>query len=172
LTLALTYATESYLLIADLNRSPFNVGTQITLADWTCAQVADLNLRYGAPLRNAAEIERFFRLVGGHPYLVRRGLQEMRSQPWDIHALESAAEQDNGPYAGHLERLFVFLEMDSDAPPSTLTDAVRGVLRGEPCPSPQSFARLWSAGVLAGSSAQNATLRCGLYANFLRKRLR
>ncbi|MCW3099460.1 MAG: hypothetical protein JWL77_5078 [Chthonomonadaceae bacterium] len=172
LTLALTYATESYLLIADLNRSPFNVGTQITLSDWTCAQVADLNQRYGAPLRDAGEIERFYRLVGGHPYLVRRGLQEMRSQRMDIAALEAASEQDTGPYTGHLEQLFVFLTLDAETPHSSLTEAVLCVLRGEPCTSPQSFARLWSAGVLTGTSAQNAVLRCGLYAGFLRKRLR
>lgn len=173
LTLALTYATESYLLIADLNRSPFNVGTQITLSDWTRAQVADLNQRCGAPLRSAGEIERFYRLVGGHPSLVRRGLQEMRTQGMDIAALEAAAEQDTGPYAGHLERLFVFLALDGEPPQqSALSDALLCVLRGEPCPSAQSFARLWSAGVLAGTSAQNAVVRCGLYAQFLRKRLR
>ncbi|MCW3054073.1 MAG: hypothetical protein JWN14_3243 [Chthonomonadales bacterium] len=172
LTLALTYATESYLLIADLNRSPFNVGTQITLSDWTCAQVADLNQRCGAPLRSHDEVERFYRLLGGHPYLVRRGLQEMRAQHSDIAALEAASELETGPYAGHLERLFVFLALDTGTQgSSSLTEAVLCVLRGEPCPSVQSFARLWSAGVLAGTSAQNATLRCKLYANFLRKRL-
>lgn len=171
LTLALTYATESYLLIADLNRSPFNVGTQITLSDWTCAQVSELNQRYGAPLRSIAEVERFYRLVGGHPYLVRRGLQEMCSRQLDMGALEAASEQETGPYAGHLERLFVFLTLEADAPSASLTEAIRCVLRGDPCPSAQSFARLWSAGVLAGTSAQNATLRCGLYADFLRKRL-
>jgi DNA-binding SARP family transcriptional activator len=147
LTLALTYATESYLLIADLNR------------------------RYGAPLHSAAEIERFYRLVGGHPSLVRRGLQEMRTQHLDIAALEMASEEETGPYAGHLEQLFVFLTLDADASQASLTEAVLCVLRGAPCPSPRSFARLWSAGVVAGTSAQNATLRCNLYANFLRKRL-
>lgn len=171
LTLVLTYATEAYLLIADLNRSPFNVGTQITLSDLSLAQVAELNARYSSPLKSPSEIERFYALVGGHPYLVRRGLQEMQAQHGGIAALETDADRETSPYAGHLERLFVFLSLDSPAHDSALTDAVRAVLRGEPCPSPQSFSRLRSAGVLAGASAQEAMLRCRLYETFLRKRL-
>jgi DNA-binding SARP family transcriptional activator len=171
LTLILTYATEAYLLISDLNRSPFNVGTQVTLSDLTCAQVAELNQRYASPLQSAAEIEQFYKLVGGHPYLVRRGLQEMKHRKMDLAALESEADHESGPYAGHLERLFVFLSLDAETQDAELTEAVRRALRGEPCPSSHSFYRLRSAGVLIGASAQEATLRCRLYENFLRKRL-
>src|SRR5207302_5591608 len=67
LTLAIAYATEAHLFITDVNQSPFNVGTRLTLEDFTFEQVADLNDRYGAPLRDAAELARFVRLVGGHP---------------------------------------------------------------------------------------------------------
>src|SRR5207302_9487539 len=67
LTLAIAYATEHHLFITDVNQSPFNVGTRLTLEDFTFEQVADLNDRYGAPLRDAAELARFVRLVGGHP---------------------------------------------------------------------------------------------------------
>src|SRR5205814_7304959 len=50
LTLAMAYATEVHLLIQDLNQSPFNVGLQLTLQDFTFEQIADLNGRYGSPL--------------------------------------------------------------------------------------------------------------------------
>src|SRR5205823_4580609 len=80
-SLAIAYATEAHLFITDLNQSPFNVGTRLTLEDFTFEQVADLNRRYGEPLQDQAELERFFRLVGGHPYLVRRGLDEMTRHP-------------------------------------------------------------------------------------------
>ena len=56
LTLAIAYATEAHLFITDLNQSPFNVGTRLTLEDFTLEQVADLNRRYGAPLRDEAEV--------------------------------------------------------------------------------------------------------------------
>jgi DNA-binding SARP family transcriptional activator len=171
LTLILTYATEAYLLIADLNRSPFNVGAQVTLDDLNIGQVADLNQRYGAPLRDAGEVERFYNLVGGHPYLVRRGLQEMQARGMDFPALEAEADGEMGLYGSHLERLFVFLSLDAESQDAALVEAVRGVLRGEPCPSPHSFYRLRSAGVFVGASAREAALRCRLYENFLRRRL-
>ena len=41
---------------------------------------------------------------------------------------------------------------------------VRGVLRGEPCPTPESFYRLRSAGVLAGELETDVRPRCQLYA--------
>jgi AAA domain-containing protein len=40
LTLAMAYATEAHLFIADLNQSPFNVGTGLTLGDFTLEIVA------------------------------------------------------------------------------------------------------------------------------------
>ncbi len=52
LTLAIAYATETYLFIKDQNQSPFNVGTKLFLEDFTLQQLANLNQRYGSPLKN------------------------------------------------------------------------------------------------------------------------
>ena len=41
LTLVIAYATEAHLFITDLHQSPFNVGTKITLVDFTPEQVAE-----------------------------------------------------------------------------------------------------------------------------------
>ena len=59
LTLAIAYATEAHLFITDLNQSPFNVGTRLTLEDFAPAQVADLNGRYGLPLPDGEAVARF-----------------------------------------------------------------------------------------------------------------
>ena len=40
-------------------------------------EVAELNLRYGAPLQSEQERNRFFQLFHGHPALVRLGLDTM-----------------------------------------------------------------------------------------------
>ena len=45
--LVLVISTEPYLLIADVNQSPFNVGLHLGLSDFTVEQVRDLNLRHG-----------------------------------------------------------------------------------------------------------------------------
>src|SRR5436305_4713733 len=167
LTLAIVYATEAHLFITDQNQSPFNVGTRLELKDFTREQVGELNARYGSPLRDAEELERFYRLLGGHPYLVRRGLHEMATRNIGLDAVESHAQRDDGPFGDHLRRMLAQLGRDPE-----LRDAVQAVLRGGGCPPPDHFYRLRSAGVLAGETSEEARCRCQLYAAYLAHRLR
>lgn len=166
LTLAIAYATEAHLFITDPNRSPFNVGTRLELDDFTQEQVRDLNERYGGPLRGQDELERFHRLLNGHPYLVRRALHELAVTGAGVEALEARAHRDEWIFGNHLRRLRALLARDSE-----LNDAVRRVLCGERCPTPEAFYRLRSAGVLAGETAEEACPRCELYAVYLRRHL-
>src|SRR5207244_2221775 len=112
--------------------------------------VADLNGRHGSPLRDHEEIARFYRLVGGQPFLVRRGLLEMATHGLQIAALEAQADRDDGIFSDHLRRILVVLSRDAE-----LCDVVRGVLRGQACPTSHSFYRLRTAGVMAGESARD-----------------
>lgn len=166
LTLAIAYATEAHLFITDMNQSPFNVGTRLTLEDFTLDQLTDLNRRYGGPLRNAGEITRYYRLVSGQPYLTQRGLNAMVSQHLDIASLEAQADRDEGLFGDHLRRFLILLVRDPQ-----LCDAMRDVLRGKPCPGMESFFRLRSAGVLSGTSVQDARCRCQVYATYLSRHL-
>jgi hypothetical protein len=166
LVLAIAYATEAHLFIRDLNQSPFNVGTRLALDDFNREQVVDLNERYDSPLKSPGEIARFNRLVGGQPYLVCRGLYEMMNQQMGIDQLELQSDRDEGIYGDHLRRILVLLAKDID-----LCDAVRDVLAGQPCPTPESFYRLRSAGLLQGTSQRDAYPRCQIYATYLAKHL-
>ena len=165
-TLAIAYATEAHLFITDLNQSPFNVGTRLLLEDFTYAEVAELNRRFGSPLRGHEEVARYFRLVGGQPYLVHRGLFEMAFHGIDLASLEAQADHDEGLFGDHLQRLLLSLSRDAE-----LCDAVRGVLRGQPCPTLESFYRLRSAGLVSGNSMSDARPRCQLYAAYLERHL-
>jgi hypothetical protein len=166
LTLAIAYATEAHLFITDLNQSPFNVGTRLVLEDFAFEQVADLNQLHGSPLKDGAQVERFFSLVSGHPYLVRRGLYEMVTNGLDLEALEAQADHDEGPFGDHLRRMLFSLSQDRE-----LSDAVRGLLQGKPCATLESFYRLRSAGLVLGDSARDAKLRCRLYTTFFERHL-
>lgn len=166
LTLAIAYATEAHLFITDLNQSPFNVGTRLVLNDFTEAEVAELNRRYGSPLQNQDELARYYALIGGNPYLVRRGLNAMATDSLDIEALTAQAEDEEGIFSDPLRRMVGALSLDA-----TLCDAVRGLLQGTPISTPDSFYRLRSAGIVTGRSAQEAQIRCRLYADYLRRHL-
>ena len=162
LTLAIAYATEAHLFITDLNQSPFNVGTRLVLEGFTPVQVAQLNRRYGEPLSGDDAILRFHALLGGQPYLTRRGLDEIDARCLDIATFEARAGVEEGIFGDHLRRILVSLSQDP-----TLLDAMRIVLAGQPCPTADAFYRLRSAGILSGDSQETAAPRCRLYAEYL-----
>src|ERR1700686_2668567 len=166
LTMAIAYATEAHLFITDLNQSPFNVGTRLALDDFTIDQVAELNRRYDSPLISDVEVNAFYDLVSGHPFLVRKGLHLMASRGTNLADFSRLADHDEGPFGDHLRRFLVLLAQDD-----AMCEVMRTILRGLPCPSTDSFYRLRSAGLLSGDSTQEAHVRCQLYANYLSSHL-
>ena len=166
LTLVVAHATEASLFITDLNNSPFNVGTRVTLHDFNPDQVMELSRRYGHPLEAQAELEQLTRLVGGQPFLVRRALDELVAHRVSLGELELQADLDDGIFADHLRRLLAALKRDQ-----SLVEVVRSLLRGHCSIDATSFYRLRSAGLLEGESERAAHLRCKLYANYFRRHL-
>lgn len=166
LTIAIAYATEAHLFISDLHQSPFNVGTRLSLEDFTEEQLAELNGRYGNPLRDNDQIVSFQRLIGGHPYLSQRGLYELYQKRADLAALEQNADQDDGPFGDHLRRLLVSLSLDQG-----LLGELRAFLLSGSTLSNSAFYRLRSAGVLSGETAAEPRARCELYVRYLKKHL-
>jgi class 3 adenylate cyclase len=166
LTLAIAYATEAHLFITDVNQSPFNVGTRVTLADFTPVETRGLNARYGSPLATEEELSRFHRLLNGHPYLTRRGLNEIVSRSLSIGAFEEEALNNEGPYGDHLRRILVLLARDEG-----LSEIMRGVLRGDGCATPEGFYRLRGGGLIRGETPRDARPRCQLYASYLERHL-
>jgi hypothetical protein len=166
LTVVMVYATEAHLLIENLDQSPFNFGTSIVLDDFTTDQLAELNRRYDFPLQTVSELEAYWNLVGGHPYLANRGLHEMVQKGLDMAAFKQQAERDDGVFNDHLRRLPILLSKDAG-----LCEVVRSVLRGQGRASNDNFLRLRSAGVLAGESIDDMRMRCELYASYLKRHL-
>jgi serine/threonine protein kinase len=166
LSLAIAYASEAHLFITDVNQSPFNVGTRLVLADFTLEQVRELNRRYGFPLSNEGELEQFYSLLGGQPFLTQRGLHQMTELSLAFHEFAAGAARDEGPYGDHLRRIFVSLNQDP-----ALCDVVRSVIGGKHPSSTDSFYRLRSSGIMAGECARDMKLRCQLYEQYLSRHL-
>jgi DNA-binding SARP family transcriptional activator len=164
LTLAIAYSTEPHFFITDPNQSPFNVGTHVPLEDFSRDQVTDLNGRHGCPLQDRGEVARFFALVGGHPYLVRKGLHELAARRGGLPALEAHAAREEGPFGAHLRRIRTLLRRDS-----SLCRTIGELLSQGTPPDPDGFYRLRSAGLLSGDAPEEARIRCGLYERYLRQ---
>ncbi|HKN20260.1 MAG TPA: AAA-like domain-containing protein [Terracidiphilus sp.] len=166
LTLAIVYATEAHLFITNQNQSPFNVGTKIELQDFTIGQVEELNQLYHSPLRNSDELNRFFELFNGQPFLTRRGFCELTDHKTSLDNLVKSADSDDGPCGDHLRRILLMVSKEND-----LKAALHGLLHGQPIPDAMTFYRLRSAGIVAGPSAEKAQFRCAIYRKFLARHL-
>ncbi len=163
-TLIMAYSAEARMLIPNPNESPFNVGTGANLQDFTPEQVGDLNERYGSPLVSDAELASLMALVGGHPFLVRSCLYEVKTRATNLDSIVAEARSDAGVFAEHLDRIRRLVCSRPE-----WTQAVHCVLNGEPCTDLDAFSRLRSVGVLSGESMRSARVRCGLYEEYLRR---
>lgn len=157
LTLAIAYATEAHMLIADVNQSPFNVGVRVTLEDFDVREVGALNALHGSLVVGDADSNRLTSLVGGSPYLLQCAFYEL-ARGGSLDSLEHDARREAGPIGEHLRRLRAVLHKDP-----ALDRAMNAVLKAGACPDRESFYRLRSAGLIVGASPSEARPRCGLY---------
>jgi len=165
LDLALVTSTEPYQLISNLNQSPFNVGTQIELMDFTREQVADLNHRHGSPLQ-ANQMQECMILLGGQPYLVRQALYLVASGRMSATDLVTHAADDGGPFGDHLRYHLFRLHSRED-----LIQGLHQVIHHNTCTDAQVVYRLHSAG-LVRIEGRVVLPRCRLYADYFREHLR
>ncbi len=166
LTLAISYATEAFMFISDLNQSPFNIGVRLSMNDFQLSEAEEMNARYGHPLKTDGELRQFCDFVGRSPYLVRRGLQEMVLQNWSFAQFEKQASLPHSCYRDHLQRLAYAISKDPALQATVHILLQKGALVDE-----ASFYRLSSAGVLQGETPLEASFRCRLYEIYLRKQL-
>ena len=162
--LVLVTSTEPYQLIDNLNQSPFNVGQVIELADFTPAQVTDLNARHGLPFALEDE-RRLVALLGGHPYLVRRALYLVASEQIHVTALFANASDERGPFGDHL-RYHLFRMHNKPE----LVQGMRDVLRASSCEDDTIYWRLRGAG-LVRREGRAVVPRNQLYAAYFREHL-
>lgn len=164
LNICMVISTEPYLLIADANQSPFNVGLKIYLDDFDEQQVEGLNRRHGSPV-SAADFPEFMELLGGHPYLTRKALYTMVTEKMSWPEFAAVAASDKGPFSDHLRRQMWLLHDQSD-----LQAELRQVVRNHRCQNEEARFRLLRAGLIR-ASGDVCRGRCGLYEQYFGDRL-
>lgn len=160
------YATEARLFIQDLNQSPFNVGKNISLANFNIQQTTDLNVRFGEPLKRQSDIEGMQFLLGGQPMLTKRALELLATRKIDFATLIETADHDDGPFADHLKRVLFAVSQAPD-----VLKALKSSLSYITAADSGAVERLVAAGVLRETSEGSATLACDLYTQYLARHL-
>lgn len=162
LNLVMVISTHPYLLIDDVNLSPFNVGLNIQLKDFHPDQVADLNQRHGSPLRGD-QIPGLMALVGGHPYLVRQAYYTLVSESLSLADLSRVAGSPEGPFGKHL----LFYQYSLKKNPVLFT-ALQQLLREQKLPEESLLERLAAVGLIRQEQGKWGP-RCGLYGEFFKQ---
>jgi transcriptional regulator with XRE-family HTH domain len=164
LNLVMVISTHPYLLIDDVNLSPFNVGLTIRLRDFSQDQVIDLNQRHGSPLKQD-EISPLMELVGGHPYLVRQAYYTLVSEGLSLMDLQRIAKSPDGPFGKHL--LFYLHSLKKNP---TLLAAFQQLLQDQKLPDESLLERLSAVGLIQQEDGKWKP-RCGLYGEFFKRRM-
>ncbi len=176
LSILMAISTEPYLLIDDLNQSPFNVGQVLHLKDFNEAQTADLNNRYNAPVK-PDELPRLMLLLNGHPYLTRVALYTMVVDKLTWSELEKIATWDRGPFHQHLQLQYRLIMHDKK-----LRDAFQEIVRTNRSTDDIASFRLMKAGLVTRLESSDTGIalaeqyksyecRCDLYKRYFAEAL-
>lgn len=164
LSIMLVISTEPILLIDDI-ASPFNVGENLDLDDFTPEQVADLNFRHNFPF-GESQLIHLMTLIGGHPYLVRQAMYKVRTNEISADKLLSTATSEDGPFADHLLHHLFKLHRSKE-----LRNAMQQILREHLSCSDEITYRLKSAG-LVREKGRYVLPRYGIYADYFSEHLK
>jgi hypothetical protein len=162
--MVLVISTEPYLLIDDVNRSPFNVGLHLNLSDFTIGQVRDLNVRHGSPV-GANDLASLMNLLQGQPYLTRKALYALTADRMSWAQFVHDAPTDHGPFGDHLRHQYWNLHDKPD-----LKRALKEIINTRRCANDTALFRLLKAGLITGVR-DNYKCRCELYESYFRDKL-
>jgi transcriptional regulator with XRE-family HTH domain len=113
LRLIISHAAEVYIPI-DINHSPFNVGVNVEVSEFSLDQVQLLAVKHQLNWTQS-EIDQLVSLISGHPFLVRLAMFEVASGNIDLASLMASATSREGIfYQRHLARIETTLSSQPD----------------------------------------------------------
>ena len=112
LRLILSHSTEVYIPL-DINQSPFNAGIPILLEEFDASQVETLASLYQLDW-NESQVAQLMNLVGGHPYLVRLAMYQIKTGNLTLEQFLNKATLEIEIYSDPLRRLLNTLKQSPD----------------------------------------------------------
>lgn len=164
LNLVLVISTEPYLLIPDINLSPFNVGLKLDLEDFNESQMHDLNWRHSSPIQED-DFPAVMKLLNGHPYLSRKALYTLVTEKLSWAELTHVAAAEEGPFGDHLRHQQWLLRDEAE-----LRAALKEVIDHNQCQDEDTLFRLLRAG-LVRREGDSCICRCDLYRIYFEDKL-
>lgn len=163
----LSHSTECYVRM-NANQSPFNVGEAIALSEFNFQQVKELMGRHGVSLKDE-EIGCLIEMIGGHPFMVERGIAFLKDNPSvSLDEMLAKAATLEGIYSDHLRGLWGYIQEREE-----LVTAMKQVVskkEGVDLKNPPLAHQLESLGVVK-LDGNKVMPRCDLYREFFQEQL-
>lgn len=159
-SLAMVISTDPSMLIENVSQSPFNVGVNVRLRDFTLAETHAVNLAHGWPLSDV-QVRQLYELLAGHPYLTRKALYLIVKKRYSPITLLHEATEQTGPFGDHLRAILSRLSQRPE-----LLQGIRDVLNDTQL-SAHALLRLEKGGIIAKNSGR-IKFRNSLYELYFR----
>lgn len=112
LKLILAHSTEVYIPL-DINQSPFNAGIPVLLEEFTISQIQSLAVLYQLNW-DISQITKLVNLVGGHPYLIRLAMYQIKLRNLTLEQFLQEAISEIGIFSNPLRRLLNILKQSPE----------------------------------------------------------
>ena len=162
----IVYSQESY-ATHNINQSPFNVGLPIELDELDESEILALANAYGLSW-TVREIAKLMDMIGGHPYLVQKAIDQIAHRNMDLDRLLRTAPTEEGIYSNYLHERLQLLETNPE-----LVSAMKLVVNSDhPVRlSAKDGFKLDSMGLTKPQNSDRIP-RCNLYRLYFSDRLR
>jgi hypothetical protein len=162
LSLALAISTEPAELITDILQSPFNIGDNAVVGDFTVDEFRVLVERHHLGLSEQT-IVALYQLLHGHCFLSRRALYMLCTGQHTLGGLLEQADSEAGPFGDHLRALLTKLSRYPE-----IQAPLAQVYRFGTCADARMRHRMLAAGLIAERSGQLVP-RNELYGRYLER---
>ena len=161
----LTYSMDARYAIRDSNQSPFNVGFQADMNDFTDSQITYLAGLHGLSWWKNSDTKTLQNLIGGHPYLVRKALYEITTQKLSIADFITQANTDEGYFADYLKWYLELLDQTSEK-----RKVFKAILNQQPSREYLTCEKLRAIGLIKGNYP-NYKPRYELFTKFFKQKI-
>ena len=167
LRIAIAYSSRNFTTSSNRGGSPCdNVGTLCRMRDFREVEVRELLKKHGLdPERES--VAKLMKMLGGHPYLVRRSLYARAVEGNRFEEVLEEAICMEGPLGDHLRGLLRNIENQKH-----LIPAIQDLLRQSFRASISEENELAAMGLVCRGKTNGISFRCQLYRDVLEKHLR
>ena len=165
LKIVITHASDTNFAVTNLNQSPFNVGTEICLSEFTLDQVYQLVNRMELDL-SMEQVQNLIDKIGAHPYLIRLALYELKIGRYTYDSLLHSSINDDELFEDHLRYLYFKITQSPK-----LLETFKRVLKSIPIDDEYSYIALKASGLIKGSMS-NAVISFNIYKDYFAAKLK